>query len=52
LDATYNVTSLCKDTLYAIVVCHPITRTNCPVAYLFTTDQSMYPLDCFLHFLK
>ncbi|KAI8989536.1 hypothetical protein BDB01DRAFT_718301, partial [Pilobolus umbonatus] len=44
LDATYKTTNIKNGVLHSIVVRHPLTGTGCPVAFFFTTHQSMWSL--------
>lgn len=52
LDATHKTTAIGGDLLYTIVIRHSDTGTGCPVAYLFTKDQSAGVLCNWLLFVK
>ncbi|CAO3631321.1 unnamed protein product [Mucor hiemalis] len=52
LDAAHDITTIEKGILYTIVLRHPTTGTGCPVAHMYTTDDSMLPIAEFLLFLR
>ncbi|CEG67520.1 hypothetical protein RMATCC62417_03936 [Rhizopus microsporus] len=52
LDATHCVSHIQRGIMHTIVVRHPATGTGCPVAYMFTEDQSMAAVSVFLSFVK
>ncbi|KAI9468440.1 MAG: hypothetical protein EXX96DRAFT_590635, partial [Benjaminiella poitrasii] len=52
LDATHNTSNIARRLLYSIVVRYPLSGTGCPVAFLFTQNQSLFPLSRFFSFLR
>ena len=52
IDVSDATTNNEKGILYTVLICHPLTGTGCPVAYLFTEDQTMAPIKELLLFLR
>ncbi|KAI9483955.1 MAG: hypothetical protein EXX96DRAFT_560288, partial [Benjaminiella poitrasii] len=52
LDATHNTSNIARGLLYSTVVRHPLSGTGCPVAFLFTQNQSLFRLSRFFSFLR
>ncbi|KAI9484042.1 MAG: hypothetical protein EXX96DRAFT_560613 [Benjaminiella poitrasii] len=52
LDATHNMSNIARGLLYRIVVRYPLSGIGCPVAFLFTQNQSLFPLSRFFSFLR
>ncbi|CEG74213.1 hypothetical protein RMATCC62417_09456 [Rhizopus microsporus] len=52
LDATHNMTAFKDGLLHTLVIRHAETGTDCPVAYLFTTDRSFLAVSHWLYHLK
>ncbi|KAI8379935.1 hypothetical protein EDC96DRAFT_492358 [Choanephora cucurbitarum] len=52
LDATHCISHIQRAIMYTVVVRHPITGTECPVAYMSTKDHSMDPVASFFLLLK
>ncbi|KAI8970967.1 hypothetical protein BDB01DRAFT_525383 [Pilobolus umbonatus] len=50
LDASHNITNIKNGVQDSIVIRHLLTDTGSPIAFFFTTDQSMWPLSRFLMF--
>ncbi|KAG2207871.1 hypothetical protein INT45_009799 [Circinella minor] len=52
MDATHNISSRINDVLYSIVTRDRLTGVGQPIAYMFTNDQSAYPIGEWLRFLR